>query len=166
MPCRNNQCRCWTASGLVIRNLGCFYFYSDVQDTIKTRLQTSSNEKSSINIARSIVSKEGIRGLYRGGLPLLIGGGFFRSAQFGVHNFVLTKFKDKWGSQITEERLFGVFNVYVAMAGFAGGLGRGMIEGPVEFIKVRRQVEHSWKFSELTRGFGDDYSIVSFVICC
>jgi hypothetical protein len=26
------------------------------------------------------------------------------------------------------------------LAGFCGGVGRGLVEGPVEYIKVRRQV--------------------------
>jgi len=40
------------------------------------------------------------------------------------------------------------------MAGFAGGLGRGVVEGPFEMIKVRRQVQTSWSFREVLKGSG------------
>ena len=52
-------------------------------DTIKTRLQTiqSTDKTKRLNsfvIGKEIYQTEGIKGLYRGGLPLVIGGGFIR----------------------------------------------------------------------------------------
>jgi hypothetical protein len=38
------------------------------------------------------------------------------------------------------------------MAGFAGGLGRGLVEAPFEFIKTRIQVQHAWSVKELLSG--------------
>eukprot|EP01040_Poterioochromonas_malhamensis_P020477 gene20477-24449_t len=55
-------------------------------DTIKTRMQATSGHRNSITVFREIWQREGIFGLYRGGLPLFIGGALIRSAQFGVYN--------------------------------------------------------------------------------
>ena len=66
-------------------------------DTVKTRMQglkkrssAGSSGSGGIRTASAaqvfgeVYSSEGIRGLYRGGLPLVLGGSFMRSAQFGV----------------------------------------------------------------------------------
>ena len=57
-------------------------------DTIKTRMQTLGY-KSAVQTARLIYGQEGILGLYRGGMSLLVGGALIRSAQFGVYENVL-----------------------------------------------------------------------------
>ena len=55
-------------------------------DTIKTRLQgiPESAHSNSFTVGRALFRREGVRGLYRGGLPLLLSGSLMRSAQFGV----------------------------------------------------------------------------------
>ena len=64
-------------------------------DTIKTRMQGLKNSPttvttqtrsatSAVQVFRELYGSEGLRGLYRGGLPLVIGGSVMRSAQFGV----------------------------------------------------------------------------------
>ena len=55
-------------------------------DTIKTRMQgmNGSSASQSLSVFKELYTKEGIKGLYRGGLPLMIGGSMMRSAQFGV----------------------------------------------------------------------------------
>ena len=41
------------------------------------------------------------------------------------------------------------------LVGVAGGLGRGLVEAPTDFLKVRRQVENkSWTLRSLTDGAG------------
>lgn len=40
------------------------------------------------------------------------------------------------------------------LAGFAGGIGRGLVEGPFEFIKTRRQLGGDWEIRELLKGSG------------
>jgi hypothetical protein len=72
-------------------------------DTIKSRMQgiavsktpNSINNKnvsaSATSIFKDLYRKEGIRGLYRGGLPLMIGGSMMRSAQFGVRYVILKR---------------------------------------------------------------------------
>jgi hypothetical protein len=102
-------------------------------DTIKTLLQAKTGTKISLR-------ELGLRGLYRGSLPLLIGGSSFRSAQFGVYEAalrVLPPRKDKLP-----------FSYQVILAGLAGGVGRGLVESPFEFYKVRMQLRQDFKFWE------------------
>ena len=49
-------------------------------DTIKTRMQALPNNlrNSMITTAKDVYFREGIVGLYRGGLPLFVGGALFR----------------------------------------------------------------------------------------
>lgn len=75
-----------------------------------------------------------------------------RSAQFGVYNNCLDILRDKQGRIEQSDRILGTFDYQVILAGFAGGIGRGLVEGPFEFVKVRRQVGQSWKWGELLQG--------------
>ena len=55
-------------------------------DTIKTRMQAhaGSLQSSPLAVARDMVRKSGLIGLYRGSAPTFLGGALYRSAQFGV----------------------------------------------------------------------------------
>jgi solute carrier family 25 carnitine/acylcarnitine transporter 20/29 len=80
-----------------------------------------------------------------------------RSAQFGVYDKVLATIRSKAEEpsySFLKDKLFGVFEPGIILAGVCGGISRGVIEGPLEYIKVRRQVQHRWKFAELFDGFG------------
>lgn len=137
-------------------------------DTIKTTMQVPSTPSSSaakgvasihdpsmFEIGAKIFKSEGISGLYRGGLSLVIGGGLIRAAQFGVnHNALVLIRKYSGGPLDPKDRMFGFLDQQVALAGFCGGIGRGLVESPFEYIKVRRQVHEPWKFSEIYHGSG------------
>jgi len=118
-------------------------------DTVKTRLQAITND-STINVFKDILKREGVKGLYRGGMPLLVGGSLFRSAQFGFYENAHKKMVQFNGEH--PPKLFNIFCPNVVFAGFCGGVGRGLVEGPFEYVKVRRQVNATWKFSELYKG--------------
>jgi len=121
-------------------------------DTIKTRAQMGAN-LSSLSIATKIYAQEGIRGLYRGGLPLVVGGALIRSAQFGVNSWALDLLRQQSGGAVKpSERILGVFDWQIVAAGFCGGFARGIVEVPFEYIKVRRQVVKEWKMTELFSG--------------
>jgi solute carrier family 25 (mitochondrial carnitine/acylcarnitine transporter), member 20/29 len=122
---------------------------------------------SAFKIAKEIYSHDGIQGLYRGGLPLVLGGGLMRSAQFGF--FDQASYYLQQTDLIPSQHFFGYLNPQVAIAGFIGGIGRGLVEGPFEYIKVRRQVDSGWKFSEIFTGssatiFRNSFLFSSFMI--
>ncbi|KAL7541080.1 hypothetical protein ACHAWF_006850 [Thalassiosira exigua] len=127
-------------------------------ETLKTLTQVQStagaNTPSLINTAKQLYSTAGIRGFYRGGMPLLLGGGLMRSAQFGVLNTVLSELQSRYGKTDPSKYWLGCIDPQVVAAGWAGGIGRGMVEGPFEMVKVRRQVVSGWRFSDAFHGFG------------
>jgi len=144
-------------------------------DTIKTKMQMLSSTQamrhpSSLAVGHEIYIKEGIRGLYRGGTSLLLGGALIRSAQFGVNGLVLELFRTKLGGPTkSEDRIFKVIDPQVVVSGFCGGVARGIVEGPFEYVKVRRQVDMPWKMREMWNGAGatvlrNSFLFGSFVI--
>jgi len=101
-------------------------------DTIKTRLQVG-NYKSSLECLTLTVSKEGIRGLYHGAVPVFISTSFFRSITFSnYHNC------KAWLSQFPYTN-----SDHESLKRISSGLLSGslvaIISAPLEFIKVQRQ---------------------------
>ena len=91
-------------------------------DTIKTRMQglPTASKHSMLHVGKDLFLREGVRGLYRGGLPLVVGGSMMRSAQFGVSGKVSDLLNH---SNLPNYKLFGIFNYKVLLAGVAGGIG-------------------------------------------
>lgn len=117
-------------------------------DTIKTRMQArpENARTGAFETGLQLFRAEGIRGLYRGALPLLVGGGFMRSFQFGFYDTTLRRLRASHASPAP--RIAGV-DPDVLLAGFCGGLGRGLVEGPADYIKTRRQVGQAWSVAGL-----------------
>ncbi len=139
-----------------------FLFFLDMilherMDTLKTLKQVPSASPAASSLLQTVTnlySTAGIRGFYRGGMPLLLGGGLMRSAQFGVYNSVVPSLEQKFGRNDPKKYWFGCINPHVVLAGCAGGIGRGLVEGPFEMVKVRRQLVSGWRFDNLLQGFG------------
>lgn len=132
-------------------------------ETLKTLTQvqstaasaaTGGTKSSLVQTATNLYSTAGIRGFYRGGLPLLLGGGLMRSAQFGVYQSVLPTLEKRYGRTDPKNYWLGCINPHVVAAGWAGGIGRGLVEGPFEMVKVRNQVLSGWHFRDVFQGFG------------
>ncbi len=86
---------------------------------------------------------------------MIAGGALIRSAQFGVNEASLAAIRKLTGGKLKkEDRIGGVFDWQVIIAGFCGGFARGVVEGPFEFMKVRRQVDAKWKFKDIYKGAG------------
>jgi solute carrier family 25 carnitine/acylcarnitine transporter 20/29 len=121
-------------------------------DTIKVRMQglPSATKQSALAVGRDLFQREGMRGLYRGGVPLFLGGSVMRSAQFGVSGRVKHWMEEH--PHLPHFKMFGLLDWQVIAAGVAGGLGRGLVEIPTDFIKTRQQVEHSWTWSHVMDG--------------
>lgn len=134
-------------------------------DTIKTRMQTVGSNASMLSVGKDIFAKEGLYGLYRGGMSLIIGGALIRSTQFGVNSTCLELLRRNLGQVQQKDRIFGIFDYQIILAGLVGGVGRGVVEGPFEYIKVRRQVEQKWKFKEIFKGSGATIFRNSILFC-
>lgn len=68
--------------------------------------------------------------------------------------FLFYLFQSNKNVKLSIIRFLGVFDLQVVTSGFAGGIGRGLVEGPFEYIKTRRQVQEKWMFRELLKGSG------------
>lgn len=122
-------------------------------DTLKVRLQSMPSGSLQGSTA-DLFRREGIRGLYRGGLPLFVGGSLMRSAQFGVSGKTKHWLDEHPTFSQYHMKIFGLVDWQVIAAGIAGGLGRGFIEIPTDFLKTRRQVERGWTWRGLMDGTG------------
>ena len=81
-------------------------------ETLKTLTQLSSSSgirPSIITTAKELYTSSGIKGFYRGGTPLLIGGGLMRSAQFGFYNSVLPFMDTKFGKRTVDSILVWMY---------------------------------------------------------
>eukprot|EP00449_Zooxanthella_nutricula_P008548 CAMPEP_0198508172 /NCGR_PEP_ID=MMETSP1462-20131121/12784_1 /TAXON_ID=1333877 /ORGANISM="Brandtodinium nutriculum, Strain RCC3387" /LENGTH=288 /DNA_ID=CAMNT_0044237437 /DNA_START=41 /DNA_END=903 /DNA_ORIENTATION=- len=121
-------------------------------DTVKTRMQArpDSLNMGTCRVTLDLARSQGVRGLYRGGMPVFLGGTLFRSAQFGVYEVALRQLRDRAPAW----RFGGVLDWQVALAGAAGGVARGLIEAPFDFVKVSKQVEQKWTPGLLFSGSG------------
>ena len=105
-------------------------------DTIKTVVQSSG--EGTVAATRKVIAESGIiKGLWRGSLPLVLGGTFMRSAQFGCNDLARDALRD---SSIPSFKIGGVVESHIVLAGMCGGLGRAVVEGPTEFFKIRQQI--------------------------
>lgn len=101
-------------------------------DTIKVHLQTQDlhnpKYKGTIDCFRSLVMKEGVRGLYRGVTSPLLGVAGINAIVFGIYGNVQRQMKDSDSLRSH------------AIAGAAAGLFQSFICSPVELAKLRLQV--------------------------
>jgi solute carrier family 25 carnitine/acylcarnitine transporter 20/29 len=45
-------------------------------------------------------------------------------------------------------------DTHVLVAGMFGGVGRALVEGPTEYVKIRQQILGPWRATEALRGLG------------
>lgn len=130
-------------------------------DTIKVRLQTSSNSQFNgpMQCLLATLRKEGIAGLYKGATPPLVGWMFMDSVTLGsltfyrrlLHQtvFLPDKLYDSPSAlaeyPLQRDKLPAVGH---AMAGVMAGFTVSFIASPVEHIKARLQVQYSSKKSD------------------
>jgi solute carrier family 25 carnitine/acylcarnitine transporter 20/29 len=102
-------------------------------DTIKTKMQAGSGfeKKSPYSSLVEVLRKDGIRGLYRGSLPPLMGSGIYRSSQFAVYEATYTALSTKTSMPHGEN---------VVASGILASFVRSVIECPIEYYKVRGQL--------------------------
>ena len=119
-------------------------------DTIKTVVQSSG--EGTVAATRKVIAESGIiKGLWRGSLPLVLGGTFMRSAQFGCNDLARDALRD---SSVPSFKIGGVVESHIVLAGMCGGLGRAVVEGPTEFFKIRQQIVAKWSYREALSGLG------------
>ena len=124
-------------------------------DTIKTKMQAQPGfeDRNMWRTFLKTIREQGVRGLYRGCVPPLMGSGVFRSAQFAVFESVYTAMSSSSAARY-ELPLTGGLQVRVVVGGLTASTVRAIIETPLEYAKVRRQTQQTWRLVDLYRGFG------------
>lgn len=99
-------------------------------DTVKVNLQTNNRYTSSMQCIRSILAKEGARGLYRGITSPLSGVAAVNAIVFGVYG--------------NAQRRLGnpdALSTHV-MAGAVAGFAQAFLTSPIELVKLRAQMSN------------------------
>ena len=113
----------WWKEGLIGLGVGVLYGTTSVAvghpfDTVKTKMQAQAGfEKANMfqTFGRTLRT-QGVRGLYRGALPPLMGSGIFRSAQFAAFEGMYTFLGDRLPSTKHEIPLTGGLQVCKSMS--------------------------------------------------
>ena len=114
-------------------------------DTIKTKMQAQNiyANTSAYKTLLTVFKSEGIKGLYRGLLPPLVGSSIFRSVQFSAYAWAYSRAGNY--SILKEEVPYtGGIQLRVILGGLFSSTVRASIEAPLEYIKVRKQTNQGW----------------------
>ncbi|XP_023218089.1 mitochondrial ornithine transporter 1-like isoform X2 [Centruroides sculpturatus] len=149
----------WFKEGVIALGAGVLYGLTNVAvghpfDTIKTKMQAQSGfEKTGmVQTFTKVFKSQGIVGLYRGCIPPFIGSGIYRSSQFAIFEAAYTYLDNDIGK--TEIPLTHGLQIRVIAGGLMAGATRAIIECPLEYAKIKRQVGHTWTFRKIYTGFG------------
>ncbi|PUU80710.1 mitochondrial carrier domain-containing protein [Tuber borchii] len=114
-------------------------------DTIKVRMQTSTSAKfkGPLDCLTTTVGKEGLRGLYKGATPPLVGWMFMDSIMLGSLANYRAAIKSKFYPNHDTLPSFGH-----GMAGILSGWTVSLIAAPVEHVKARLQTQYNAKGSK------------------
>lgn len=126
------------ALGSLAGAFGAFMVYPI--DLVKTRMQNQRGHrvgemlyKNSLDCARKVIKNEGIRGLYSGVLPQLVGVAPEKAIKLTVNDLVRGKFTDKKTGQI--------WWPWELVAGGTAGGCQVIFTNPLEIVKIRLQVQ-------------------------
>lgn len=117
-------------------------------DLIKTRMQAQRVliYKSSIDCAMKVLSKEGIRGLYSGLGPQLVGVAPEKAIKLTVNDMARSFFTNKITKKIDW--------YYEVASGACAGACQVIFTNPLEIVKIRLQVQGSYDASERLSAMG------------
>ena len=106
-------------------------------DSLKTRLQTYKYPSTMVCV-KSTYYYEGLRGFYRGVVPLLMTSTIFRAVSWNLY----TSWKQSLLSKFERfENKLGYTVLPCSLAGGFTGLSLSVFAAPFEFIKVQRQLD-------------------------
>lgn len=111
-------------------------------DTIKVRLQTAPEGKfkGPLDCLLQTVRKEGVRGVYKGATPPLVGWMVMDSVMLGSLTNYRRFMKDTFYEKEDELPLFGK-----CVAGIMAGWTVSFVAAPIEHVKARLQVQYDAK---------------------
>jgi hypothetical protein len=117
-------------------------------DVIKTKMQAQAkfNGQGPLAVAKHVMRADGMKGLYRGMLPILASTGIQKTALFAANAGARRACEQSGIPVLTQPIPFsGGLNPSVILGGIASGTARTVVETPFELIKVRWQTGGSFK---------------------
>lgn len=119
---------------------------------MQSELQYLSNDKPGpIQSFIRVIKQQGIRGLYSGCVPPMLGSGLYRATQFGVYESLYTKLQHNNAMLYKLPYTDGI-ELRVICSGVVASTSRAIIECPIEYIKTNRQVQQSWQYNKIYTG--------------
>lgn len=144
-------------------------------DTLKTRMQAapaSAHGGALAALRSTIQSGGGVRALWAGLAPSLVGSVVYRSSQMGVYSYAMAYWRGIPWSRVSLPGSGGI-ELRIILAAAAATTARAIVETPLEAIKVRAQCHAPPPASlrELFRGFSLTWSrlfiaLSSFFMLC
>ncbi|KAI9670968.1 MAG: mitochondrial aspartate-glutamate transporter agc1 [Alyxoria varia] len=126
------------ALGSIAGAFGAFMVYPI--DLVKTRMQNQRSQRvgerlyaNSIDCAKKVVRNEGVRGLYSGVLPQLVGVAPEKAIKLTVNDIVRGTFTEKGSNRI--------WWPHELLAGGSAGACQVIFTNPLEIVKIRLQVQ-------------------------
>jgi solute carrier family 25 carnitine/acylcarnitine transporter 20/29 len=116
-------------------------------ETLKVRMQSTSNTGNSLSVLRNLVRNEGVSSLYRGVAPTAMSMLVYNSSLFASFGFVL----DRVSKSKSESSLH-----HVALAGGAAGAFCSILTAPLELVRTRMQGKLEY---QLLQGLQDTWKI-------
>lgn len=129
-------------------------------DTIKTRMQASPScaRGSALAALKQTVAEGGLRALYRGLAPPLVGSVLYRSTQMGMYSYSHEYLAAHAWARRTIPGTGGL-ELRVLIGGACATTARAIVETPLELLKVRAQLRAPWpRPRELFTGFALTWS--------
>ena len=124
-------------------------------DTIKTKMQaqTGFGSAGSLETAKMVYLRHGLRGFYHGWIPPLWGSVLYRSTQFAVYDTMHSQLSQ---FDVMQRHVLPLSEVEsrVVVAGVCGASARTLLESPIEYAKVQGQTGQAWKLNDIYRGAG------------
>lgn len=126
------------ALGSIAGAFGAFMVYPI--DLVKTRMQNQRSQRvgerlyaNSIDCAKKVIRNEGVRGLYSGVLPQLVGVAPEKAIKLTVNDLVRGFFSDK--------KTKNIWWPHELLAGGSAGACQVVFTNPLEIVKIRLQVQ-------------------------
>lgn len=108
-------------------------------DTVKTQMQAQHTALSTRQVIRTIYHDQGgVAGFYRGLLPPLLGSILYRGILFSAYSGAYAACADPWHEPLPYT--FSILRPSVLVGSLAAASARTVIESPLDYIKVRRQL--------------------------
>ena len=131
----------YTSAVAGVASCGLTHLFTTPLDLVKCRLQVDKKRYTgTFNGLSTIYKSEGVKGLYRGGLPTAIGYSLQGACKFGLYEF----FKFKYSEMAGPENAYK-YKTWIYLAGSASAeFFADIALCPLEALKVKAQTNDAW----------------------